>query len=478
MYGPNSLPFPVPLAGERGLPISLVQYYSVCIIEALAYMHSKKVAYRNLKAENVMIDSKGNIRLIGFGFAKKIPYYNEDYNDAMYNGSHPHVHSQQKMKAEHDKDKSRDCTLLETESKQKSAIGFNSMLELGGTKTTLPPRLLFKTFTFCGTVEYLAPEIVMHDGHDQAVDLWALGVLVYELLFAVTPFVPDHDIHKPSSVHRVEQDDDLSVSRPEVINTDSNTVINVTTDLSVSVSEGGGTKKKNKKKMVVAKEQHALHKAHTVGTLANIVLTRAHGVHLPEQIEVFTKNMQQLLLRLESTYQSSNAAVMPSYASINVSSHDNIERQPYDEHVMRSGCSTTSFSIAKTQNGFTSLIGGGFAVFVPEGQPLSAKDAEEEISRGEQWRAAALDLILSLLEPDPFLRLGRRVSDTTSILSHLFFSGADLAAIRNLKFKPPFQLPKPLHTATFVNPNKATALLGIPKLDDYSHRDQAIFNEF
>lgn len=106
------------------------RFYAANVTSIFHYLSKSGVAYRDLKPENLLIDHEGYLKMVDFGFAKHIPFY---------------------------KGKSL-CT---------------------------------KSFTLCGTPEYLAPELVLSKGHTSSVDYWALGCLIYELLVGNTPFQDD-----------------------------------------------------------------------------------------------------------------------------------------------------------------------------------------------------------------------------------------------------------------------------------------------
>ncbi|GJJ07380.1 hypothetical protein Clacol_001582 [Clathrus columnatus] len=81
--------------------------------------------------------------------------------------------------------------------KQSSSVARPTVITRPGTDANGTPVVVvdtksctanFRTNSFVGTEEYIAPEVINNDGHTSAVDWWTLGILVYEMIFATTPF--------------------------------------------------------------------------------------------------------------------------------------------------------------------------------------------------------------------------------------------------------------------------------------------------
>ena len=82
--------------------------------------------------------------------------------------------------------------LTATRSQRTSALiikGYLKLVDFGMSKKICGN----KTFTICGTPDYIAPEVILAEGHNHAVDYWGLGVLIYELMKGVPPFADDDD---------------------------------------------------------------------------------------------------------------------------------------------------------------------------------------------------------------------------------------------------------------------------------------------
>ena len=64
------------------------------------------------------------------------------------------------------------------------AEGYPKLIDFGSSKTIIGG----KSYSVCGTAEYLAPEVVAGRGHDRCADFWSLGVLLFEMSTGASPF--------------------------------------------------------------------------------------------------------------------------------------------------------------------------------------------------------------------------------------------------------------------------------------------------
>jgi len=71
--------------------------------------------------------------------------------------------------------------------------GYLQLIDFGFAKVVTK-----RTYTICGTPEYIAPEILLNQGHGKAVDWWTLGILLYEMLAGYPPFQDDD----PMNIYR------------------------------------------------------------------------------------------------------------------------------------------------------------------------------------------------------------------------------------------------------------------------------------
>ena len=97
-----------------------------------------------------------------------------------------------------------------------------------------PPETL--RYTLCGTPEYLSPEMVKGVGHASPVDMWALGIFMYELLVGRTPF-----FEQPRRVQGSDEVDDPEAALRDARSRTYQRISNYTGGIDIPTSNSIGT---------------------------------------------------------------------------------------------------------------------------------------------------------------------------------------------------------------------------------------------
>ena len=121
------------------------RFYATEIVCALEFLHFHSIVYRDLKPDNVLIAGDGHIKLSDFGLSKALPVAGHG----------------------HDADDDQD---------------------MDGFCTDNHDRTRSSTRSCCGTLVYMAPEVVEKTPYGKAADLWSLGAVIYDMLVGQPPF--------------------------------------------------------------------------------------------------------------------------------------------------------------------------------------------------------------------------------------------------------------------------------------------------